>query len=140
MRILIVDDEPDVLMLCRVNLEHAGHEVAESENGTDALAQATDWLPDLVVLDVMLPGRDGFSVLAELRRRPATQDIPVVMLTAKVQLEDQIRGWSAGANGYLTKPFSPIDLSETIERVASMSVIERAEVRDRTLGMLGTRR
>ena len=139
MRILIVDDEPDVLMLCRVNLEHAGHEVAESNNGTDALARASDWLPDLIVLDVMLPGRDGFAVLTELRGRPATRDIPVVMLTAKVQLEDQIRGWNAGANGYLTKPFSPIDLSETIERVGSMSERERANHRERELDVLDTR-
>ncbi|MEX2274363.1 MAG: response regulator [Actinomycetota bacterium] len=139
MRILIVDDEPDVLMLCRVNLEHAGHEVAECENGTDALARAAEWLPDLIVLDVMLPGRDGFAVLAELRERPATRDVPVVMLTAKVQREDQIRGWSAGANGYLTKPFSPIDLSEAIEQIASMSVGERAEHRNRTLDTLSSR-
>jgi DNA-binding response OmpR family regulator len=139
MRILVVDDEPDVVMLCRVNLEHAGHEVAEAGDGRAALAVADSWRPDLIVLDVMLPGMDGFAVLAALRETDATRDTPVVLLTAKTLAEDRVRGWNAGANGYLTKPFSPLDLTSTIEQLGSMSPEERARAREAELSALGVR-
>jgi DNA-binding response OmpR family regulator len=139
MRILVVDDEPDVLMLCRVNLQHAGHEIAEAADGAAALATAAAWHPDMIVLDVMLPGMDGFAVLEALRAVDTTRDTPVVLLTAKTLPEDQIRGWNAGANGYLTKPFSPVDLTSTIDGLAGTSPEERSHRRARALTALGVR-
>jgi DNA-binding response OmpR family regulator len=137
-RILIVDDEPDVVLLCRVNLEHAGHEIAEATDGTDALERAIAWRPALIVLDVMLPGMDGFTVLERLRAHEGLREVPVILLTAKTQLADQLRGYRAGANAYLTKPFSPADLTGTVERLRRMSPQERARHRrDRLVALTG---
>lgn len=115
-KILIVDDEPDVLMLCRVNLEFEGYQVLEASDGEEALEVLGRERVDLVLLDVMMPGLDGWEVLASIKERPQTADIPVIMLTAKAQDRDQIRGWSEGAHDYVTKPFNPIALSETVRR------------------------
>lgn len=129
MRVLVVDDEPDVLLLCRVNLEFEGHEVLEAPDGEEGLALALRELPDIIVLDVMLPHRDGFSILRELRERSVTAAIPVILLTAKVQEEDQLRGWQTGAADYVTKPFSPAALTQAVERVARLTPSEREERR-----------
>src|SRR5919204_622263 len=102
-RILVVDDEPDVRLLCRLVLEAEGHEVVESATGREALQLATEAEPDLVVLDVMLPDLDGWHVLAALRENPATAELPVVMLTAKAHQRSQLYGWQAGASDYETK-------------------------------------
>lgn len=115
-RILIVDDEPDVLLLCRVNLEFEGYTVLEAQNGEEALQKIGDESPDLVLLDIMMPGMDGWQVLEAIKSRPEMADLPVVMLTAKAQERDQIRGWSGGVSDYVTKPFNPIALSQTIKR------------------------
>jgi DNA-binding response OmpR family regulator len=96
-RVLVIDDEPDVLMLCRVNLELAGHEVIEAANGETGLELALREQPDVVVLDVMLPKLDGISVLGTLTNDEQTRDLPVILLTAKTQLEDRRAGWRAGA-------------------------------------------
>lgn len=125
LRILVVDDEPDVLLLCRVNLEFEGHEVLEASDGARALALAAEERPDLIVLDVMLPEQDGFSVLRSLQARRETRDIPVIFLTAKAQEDDQIKGFLAGAADYLVKPFSPLALNEAVRRLAAMSPAER---------------
>src|SRR4051794_25227903 len=117
MRVLVVDDEPDVLLLCRVNLEIAGHEVMEASNGDRAVELALREAPDVVVLDVMLPRRDGLTVLADLAAHERTRDTPVILLTAKTQVEDRLAGWRAGCAEYLTKPFSPGDLTEAVGRV-----------------------
>ena len=114
-RVLVIDDEPDVLLLCRVNLEHAGHQVLEAPDGEIGLELARNERPDIIVLDVMLPRRDGLDVLADLISEHA--EMPVLLLTAKTQWEDQIRGWRAGAADYITKPFSPANLTEAVERV-----------------------
>src|ERR671922_168127 len=82
MRVLVIDDEPDVLLLCRVNLQYAGHEVIEALDGERGLELAVSGTPDLIVLDVMLPRRDGLSVLRDLAANPATSGTPVVLLTA----------------------------------------------------------
>lgn len=139
MRILVIDDEPDVLLLCKVNFEFAGHEVLEAADGQRGIAIAASALPDLIVLDVMLPGKDGFAILAELGNRPETRDIPVVLLTAKVQEDDKLRGWRGGAFEYVTKPFSPLALTETIERVFAMNPEQRRRRRDEALSLLLTR-
>ena len=136
MRVLVIDDEPDVLLLCRVNFEAAGHSVIVALNGDLGLRLAFDEHPDLIVLDVMLPTRDGLQVLEELHGRDQTRGVPVVLLTAKAQLEDQIRGWSAGASEYVTKPFSPQLLARTVERVHGMTPEERLRHGEETLRRL----
>ena len=116
-KVLVVDDEADVLLLCRVNLEFEGYEVLEASDGEEAMRKVVSERPDVVLLDVMMPRMDGWQVLAALKADPQTAEIPVVMLTAKVQDQDQIRGWSGGAADYITKPFSPLSLSQVLENV-----------------------
>jgi len=139
MRVLVVDDEPDVLLLCRVNFEFAGHEVLETDNADAALSMAASERPDLIVLDVMLPNRDGLSILQELAGRADTKDVPVILLTAKTQEHDRLKGYQAGAAEYITKPFSPISLTEAIEAIHSMTPAERERRRDLALSQLGDR-
>jgi CheY-like chemotaxis protein len=115
--VLVVDDEPDVLLLCRVNLEFEGYEVVEAADGHQALERIREAAPDVVLLDVMMPDMDGWQVLGAIKDDPALKDIPVVMLTAKVQDQDQLRGWSQGAADYITKPFSPLALSQVLQDV-----------------------
>ena len=116
-RVLIVDDEPDIVALAAYHLARAGYRVSTAGNGSDGLAQAQAEPPALVVLDVMLPGRSGFEVLQELRAAPATAATPVLLLTARRDEPDRLRGLSLGADDYLTKPFSPLEL---VLRVAAI--------------------
>ncbi|MBW3619951.1 MAG: response regulator [Actinobacteria bacterium] len=116
-KVLVVDDEPDVLLLCRVNLEFEGYDVIEASDGEQAMERVRDERPDVVLLDVMMPKMDGWQVLSALKADAELKDIPVVMLTAKVQDQDQIRGWSSGAAEYITKPFSPLALSQVLQDV-----------------------
>lgn len=116
-KILVVDDEPDVLLLCRVNLEFEGYDVIEAHDGEEALRRVVEESPSLVLLDVMMPGLDGWKVLEMLKTDDVTRDIPVIMLTAKVREVDQIQGLSAGAAAYVTKPFNPLALSTTVKEV-----------------------
>ncbi|MEW6160296.1 MAG: response regulator transcription factor [Verrucomicrobiota bacterium] len=109
-KILVVDDEPDVVDLLRVNLEGAGFEVLEAADGSTALRKAQDKLPNLIILDLMLPVRDGFEICKELRAHPDTRSIPVLMLTAKASEIDRVLGFEFGADDYVTKPFSPREL------------------------------
>jgi DNA-binding response OmpR family regulator len=128
-RVLVVDDEPDVLLLCRVNLEFEGYDVVTAPDGEAGLESCRELEPDVVLLDVMMPKMDGWQVLEAIKADDRLAHIPVVMLTAKVQDEDQIRGWSAGAADYITKPFSPLSLSEVISDVISISPEEEARRR-----------
>ncbi len=121
-RILIVEDEPDIADLIGFNLQRAGFEVLKTHDGLAGTEVALRERPDLIVLDLMLPGRDGYAVFRELRRDPRTVSIPVIMLTARAQTEDRIQGLEAGADDYLTKPFSP---KELILRV--QAILKRAE-------------
>ena len=125
-RVLVVDDEPDVLLLCRVNLEFEGYEVSTAPDGEAGLAACRELKPDVVLLDVMMPKMDGWQVLETIKADDELKHIPVVMLTAKVQDEDQIRGWSAGAAEYITKPFSPLSLSQVISDVITNDPEEEA--------------
>ena len=109
-RILIVEDEQDIADLIGFNLQRAGFEVMKAYDGIQAVDVALRERPDLIVLDLMLPGRDGYGVFRELRRDPRGANIPVIMLTARAQTEDRIQGLEAGADDYLTKPFSPKEL------------------------------
>jgi two-component system phosphate regulon response regulator PhoB len=108
--VLVVDDEPDIVALVAYHLAKAGYRVSTAAAGPDALAIARRERPALVVLDLMLPGMSGFEVLEQLRRDEATKHIGVLMLTARKEEPDRIRGLSLGADDYLTKPFSPPEL------------------------------
>jgi two-component system phosphate regulon response regulator PhoB len=110
-RILVVDDEPDITALVAYHLAKAGYRVSTAANGPDALKAAREERPDIVILDVMLPGASGYDVLAELRRREETREVGVILLTARREEPDRIRGLSLGADDYLTKPFSPAELA-----------------------------
>lgn len=109
-KILVIEDEVDIADLIRYNLERAGYEVFKAHDGITGTEACIKERPDLVVLDLMLPGRNGFAVFKEIRRDARTAHIPVIMLTAKAQTEDRIQGLEAGADDYLTKPFSPKEL------------------------------
>ncbi len=135
-KVLVVDDEPDVLLLCRVNLEFEGYEVVEATDGEEAMEMVRAESPDVVLLDVMMPKMDGWQVLSAIKGDEELHDIPVVMLTAKVQDQDQIRGWSQGAADYITKPFSPLSLSQVIAEVVSNDPEEEARRRAMVLEKL----
>ena len=109
-RILVVDDEPDITALVAYHLAKATYRVTTAANGRDALRAAREERPDLIVLDLMLPGLSGYEVLAELRRGDETKDIGVIVLTARKDEPDRIKGLSLGADDYLPKPFSPAEL------------------------------
>jgi two-component system, OmpR family, phosphate regulon response regulator PhoB len=109
-RVLVVDDEADIVALVAFHLVKAGYRVSTAASGADALAAARQERPALIVLDLMLPGASGYEVLEQLRATPATRDIGVLMLTARREEQDRIRGLALGADDYLTKPFSPQEL------------------------------
>ncbi|MGN6372463.1 MAG: response regulator transcription factor [Solirubrobacteraceae bacterium] len=115
--VLVVDDDKDILELVAFRLERAGYEVLTAENGEQALALARERLPALVVLDVMMPSITGYDVVEALRADDRTRDIPVIMLTARVQDADVSRGFDAGADDYIRKPFSPQELRARVEAV-----------------------
>ena len=110
-RILVVDDEPDITALVAYHLAKSGYRVSTAANGPDALRAAREERPDVVVLDLMLPGVSGYDVLAELRRLDETREVGVILLTSRREEADRIRGLSLGADDYLTKPFSPAELA-----------------------------
>jgi two-component system phosphate regulon response regulator PhoB len=116
-KILVADDEEDVLELVSRNLLAAGFKVLKADNGRDALTQARDAHPALIVLDLMLPGISGLDVCKTLRADPATKRIPIIMLTAKAEEIDRIVGLELGADDYITKPFSPRELVLRIKSV-----------------------
>ncbi len=109
-RVLVVDDEPDIVALVAYHLVKAGYRVSTATSGPDAITQARGDRPSLIVLDLMLPGMSGFDVLEQLRGDDGTRDVAVLMLTARKEEPDRIRGLSLGADDYLTKPFSPQEL------------------------------
>jgi two-component system phosphate regulon response regulator PhoB len=116
-RILIVEDERDINDLIGFNLQRAGYEVIKAYDGLEGTELALRERPDLILLDLMLPGRDGYGVFRELRRDSRTSNTPVIMLTARAQTEDRIQGLEAGADDYLTKPFSPKELMLRVQAV-----------------------
>ena len=114
-RVLVVDDEPDVLLLCRLNLQQRGHELLEASEGSQALELARERHPDVIVLDLMMPGITGYDVLEALQSDDATSDIPVLVLTAKSLRADRDRSHGLGAAAFLTKPFMPSELCEMVD-------------------------
>jgi DNA-binding response OmpR family regulator len=117
-RVLIVEDQPDIRELIRMTLELEDLEVHEAINGDDGIGQAQVLQPSLVLLDVMMPGSiDGFEVCARIRSDPRLKRTRVVLLTARAQAEDRVRGMKAGADEYLVKPFSPRELLNVVGRL-----------------------
>jgi DNA-binding response OmpR family regulator len=116
-RVLVVEDSQDIADLIRHFLERSGHTVTRLSSGSDGLRQARANPPDLVVLDLMLPGLDGLHVCQALRAEPATASIPIIMLTARGEEADRVRGLELGADDYVTKPFSP---KELVARVSAL--------------------
>jgi len=119
-KILTCDDEKHIVRLIQVNLERQGYEVITAFNGAECLEKVKEDRPDLIVLDVMMPEMTGFEVLDILKKDPETENIPVIMLTARAQDSDVLRGWQSGVECYLTKPFNPMELIAFVKRIFSM--------------------
>lgn len=130
-RIMVVDDDPTMVKLIGVNLRLHGNEVIEATSGQMALEALSGELPDLVVLDVMMPGMTGWEVLGSIRARPETRELPVILVTAKTQDSDVVRGWELGADDYVVKPFNPLMLVQVINIVLGRSHEERLDRRRR---------
>lgn len=113
-RVLVIDDEAPIRLLCRVNLEAEGMEVLEAADGPAGLETARAEKPDVVLLDVMMPGLDGWRVAEELLDDPGTSTIPIVFLTARAELRDRARGIDLGGIDYITKPFNPVELAPMV--------------------------
>ena len=113
-RVLIIDDEAPIRLLCRVNLEAAGMQVLEAADGESGLEQARSGAPDVILLDVMMPGLDGWRVAEELLDDEDTGEIPIIFLTARAEVRDRARGLDLGGVDYVTKPFNPIDLAPLV--------------------------
>lgn len=120
--ILLVDDEPHVLEVLRVTLEDLGFALLEAEDGPRALQIARDQKPDLVILDVMLPSMSGLEVCRALHEARDTERIPVILLTARNGEEDEKAGYEAGADRYLTKPFSPLTLQSEVVKLLNIEL------------------
>ncbi len=137
-RVLVIDDEGPIRLLCRVNLEAAGMVVYEAEDGVTGLEGARRETPDVILLDVMMPGMDGWEVFGELLEDERTANIPVVFLTARAELRDQARGLELGGVDYVTKPFDPLELAPLISDL--LERIERGDVQERRRERLATLR
>jgi DNA-binding response OmpR family regulator len=127
-KILIIEDDPATSRLIDYSLNHEGHRVFTTSNGPDGIRQALEESPDLIILDVMLPGMGGYEICHCLRSNPKTNDIPILMFSAKAQETDRSNGLLAGADEYLTKPASPSDIiswAETLLKKKSHSAISK---------------
>jgi len=116
-RVLVIDDEAPIRLLCRVNLEAEGMDVLEAADGPSGLEKARSETPDVILLDVMMPGLDGWRVAEELLEDSRTQGIPIVFLTARAELRDRARGLDLGGLDYVTKPFNPVELAPLVREL-----------------------
>jgi DNA-binding response OmpR family regulator len=129
-RVLVIDDEAPIRLLCRVNLEADGMEVLEASDGPTGLEKARNDEPDVILLDVMMPGLDGWQVAEELLEDRRTSSIPIVFLTARAEVRDRARGLDLGGIDYVTKPFNPIELAPQVrELIQRVDRGEREDVR-----------
>jgi DNA-binding response OmpR family regulator len=114
-KVLVVDDEAPIRLLCKVNLEAEKMEVLEAADGESGLEKARAEKPDVILLDVMMPGMDGWEVAERLFEDESTSEIPLVFLTARAELRDRARGLELGGVDYITKPFNPVELASIVE-------------------------
>ena len=129
-RVLVIDDEAPIRLLCRVNLEAEGMDVLEASDGPTGLEKARNEDPDVILLDVMMPGLDGWQVAEELIDSEPTSSIPIVFLTARAEARDRARGLDLGGIDYVTKPFNPVELAPLVrERIERGERGERDELR-----------
>jgi DNA-binding response OmpR family regulator len=126
-RVLVVDDDPVIVRLLEVNLRLDGYDVETASRGEQALERATETDPDLLILDVMMPGLDGWETCRRLREMPAFTDTPVVFLSARAQDDDRATGIELGPVAYLTKPFDPVRLMELVRRLLDGHTAGEAE-------------
>jgi DNA-binding response OmpR family regulator len=124
-RVLVIDDEAPIRLLCRVNLEAEGMSVIEAGDGPGGLELARSEQPEVILLDVMMPGLDGWRVAERLLEDPVTRDIPIVFLTARADIRDRARGIDLGGLDYITKPFNPVELASLVRTV--VGAVERGE-------------
>ncbi len=136
-RVLVIDDESPIRLLCRINLEAEGMEVLEAADGLSGLDVARLEGPDVILLDVMMPGLDGWRVAEELLDDDRTEEIPIVFLTARAELRDRARGIDLGGVDYITKPFNPVELAPLVrDLVMRVERGERDELRREKLSEL----
>jgi len=129
-RVLVIDDEAPIRLLCRVNLEAEGMEVLEASDGPTGLEKARNDEPDVILLDVMMPGLDGWQVAEELIEGERTGTIPIIFLTARAEARDRARGLDLGGIDYVTKPFNPVELAPLVrELIGRVQRGERDELR-----------
>ncbi len=129
-KVLVIDDEAPIRLLCRVNLEAEGMEVLEAADGPSGLEQAREEAPDVILLDVMMPGLDGWRVAEQLLEDERTSEIPIIFLTARAEFRDRARGLDIGGIDYVTKPFNPLELAPLVEDLLErISRGERDELR-----------
>jgi len=124
-RVLVIDDEAPIRLLCRVNLEADGMEVLEASDGASGLELALGDPPDVIFLDVMLPGLDGWQVAEQLVGDPRTESVPIVFLTARAEVRDRVRALDLGGIDYLTKPFNPLELAPLVRQL--LERVDRGE-------------
>jgi DNA-binding response OmpR family regulator len=124
-KVLVIDDEAPIRLLCRVNLEAEGMDVAEAADGPTGLEKARAETPDVILLDVMMPGLDGWRVAEQLLDDPLTNGIPIVFLTARAEFRDRAKGLDIGGVDYITKPFNPLELAPLVQDL--LERIERGE-------------
>jgi DNA-binding response OmpR family regulator len=135
--VLVIDDEAPIRLLCRVNLEAEGMAVLEAANGPDGLEHAKGERPDVILLDVMMPGLDGWQVAERLLEDDGTAGIPIVFLTARAEFRDRARGLDVGGIDYVTKPFNPLELAPLVRSLLErLDKGERDEVRREKLAAL----
>ena len=138
-RVLVIDDEAPIRLLCRVNLEAEGIEVLEAADGKSGLDLARAEHPDVVLLDVMMPGLDGWRVAEELLEDDETRGIPIIFLTARAEFRDRARGLDIGGVDYVTKPFNPLELAPLVRDLLDrIDRGERDELRVEKLAELRT--
>ena len=138
-KVLVIDDEAPIRLLCRVNLEAEKMDVLEAPDGPTGLEMARAERPDVILLDVMMPGLDGWRVAEQLLEDPATNSIPIVFLTARAEFRDRARGLDIGGVDYITKPFNPLELATLVEDLLErLRRGERDELRREKLSDLKT--
>jgi DNA-binding response OmpR family regulator len=123
--VLVIDDEAPIRLLCRVNLEAEKMRVLEAAEGVSGLEAARNERPDVILLDVMMPGMDGWQIAEQLLEDPETSGIPIIFLTARAEFRDRARGLDIGGVDYVTKPFNPLELAPLVEDV--LARVERGE-------------